>query len=195
MPMALRVLACLVLLAACSSREQARPASAPRKGRGIGQPMQETSAQDPAAADENLPESELFLKPREGEAQPEAADPTQAKPGEAAKRDLSDELKQSMAGATSCLKPRIGDQAPKSIMVSMTAVVTPTGGVGRSEASSSDLDAQEIACVRRQIESLRFMPPIDNAPLAVTATLQIDQAPAAPKPAAPAPAPAAPTTY
>jgi hypothetical protein len=124
-------------------------------------------------------------------AKPEA--PKQDEP----KRDLPAELLQQMGSAVGCLATRPSDTAPRSIEISLTALIGVTGRVSRGEARSSVLGAGELACVRARIEAASFALPLDPPPpLTIQATLRFDQASQPARPGQPAaPTPAAPRSY
>ncbi len=89
------------------------------------------------------------------------------------KRDFSAELVSILGLPSSCLKPRAASTGPSTTDLSVTAHVMPSGSVSRGEAASAQLDANELACVRRLVESVHFAQPIDNAPFSVSATVKI----------------------
>jgi hypothetical protein len=49
----------------------------------------------------------------------------------------------------------------------------PSGAVGRAEVVSGQLQPDEAVCVRMRAESVHFVPPIENAPFSVYASLSV----------------------
>jgi hypothetical protein len=96
-------------------------------------------------------------------------------------RDYSRELQTAIGSPLGCLKPRPSDRAPPEIVIHIGAHVMPSGGVGRAEVSSPQLDADEVKCVRQLAEARRLSPPIEDAPRRVDATIRLEPKPA-PKP-------------
>lgn len=86
-------------------------------------------------------------------------------------RDLSAELTRMLGGLSDCLQPRAPDKAA-TMLVSVTVYVTSSGAVSRAEVNGSQLQDDERGCLRRRAEAVRFKP-IDNAPLAAHASLQL----------------------
>jgi hypothetical protein len=154
------------------------------RARGVAAPNAEALVAEPARAPVDILPPGPAIAPL-----PSAPSADKAKP-DAGKRDFGGELSAAVSGAAQCLQPRTTDDAPKQIIVSLQAVVTPSGAVSRGDASGGGLGAEELACIRRMVEGVHFAPPIENAPFSVNGTVKLQQQPA-PK-AAPTEAPAEP---
>lgn len=111
---------------------------------------------------------------------PSAADPNApAAPEQATEkpvRSLPRELETMLGSPASCLVPRAAGSG--AVQISLSATIMPSGAVSRSEASAAGLTPDELKCLRGRIEALRFAQPIEGAPLTVTGSLTLEQAPA-----------------
>jgi hypothetical protein len=195
----LLVLACALLWsAACSRHHRVEAGPPPEPLPAAANPAQaapQPAAEPPIAAQPWQPSAPDQAAQRANDlAQDQAHGQPQAEPdpgaAEADKppRDFSAELGQMMAGAASCLSPRSPEQPYGPLYLDLTAHVMPGGGVSRGEVSGGELQGEEGACVQRMLEAAHFAPPIENAPLAVHATLRLDPPIAKaspPQPAAP----------
>ena len=74
-----------------------------------------------------------------------------------------------------CLTPRPANEAPARVRIGLTASVMPSGAVGRGEVSAPGLSPSEIDCVRKRVESVRFAPPIENAPFTVNGSITLNR--------------------
>lgn len=104
-----------------------------------------------------------------------AAEPNKAKNEPAAepekKRDYEAELTTAVGTPTDCLKPREGPDSPSEIRVELEAHFLETGAMSRGYARSSQLDPEELTCLRSRLEAVRLQSPIEEAPRTVHATL------------------------
>lgn len=190
-----------LLLAAACSRKPAEPEparAAPTRGLGRAEPPSTAPAPPPEQPPppfqfpSSTPPPTNEPKPidpnaiaAEGEAQAEAEGPPP--------RDYSSELKALIGSPSGCLKERVGATAPREISVTVEAVVMETGLISRAYARSSELDDEELACIRARLGSARMGPDVEQAPRSVTTTLTmvLQPAPARPAPAEPGSAQAA----
>jgi hypothetical protein len=99
--------------------------------------------------------------------------PSEAASPDAGKRDYGAELRAAVGDPSGCLTARTGADIPKAISIEVEAYVMAAGNVSRGYARSPQLVAEELECIRKRIEPLRFRPPIDDAPRAVRATLTL----------------------
>ncbi len=188
----------LLCCAACSRQHPAEAGPPPAPAPAAANPAlaaPQPAAEPPIAAQPWQPiPSDQAVQRANDVAQDEAHGHPQAEPdpgaAEADKppRDLSAELGQMMAGAASCLSPRSPEQPYGPLYLDLTAHVMPGGSVSRGEVGGGELQGEEGACVQRMLEAAHFAPPIENAPLAVHATLKLDPPIAKaspPQPAAP----------
>jgi hypothetical protein len=155
------------LLLGCGSDASEQPAVLGRP-RGVvpsriaRQPEPTASPEQPASpqpATEPWPEQEP-----EAPAKPE-------KPVEPEKRDYGAELLAALGSPTDCLKPRQGPDSPPEIKVELEAYLLETGTMSRGYARSSELDPDELKCIRSKLESRSLKGPIEQAPRAVHASL------------------------
>jgi len=129
------------------------------------------STDPPPAKSPAQPTPEPFRWLEESEAAKTDA-PSEALP-DAGKRDYGAELRAAVGDPSSCLDARIGADVPSEISIEIEAFVMAAGNVSRGYARSRQLAAEELECIRKRIEPLRFRPPIDDAPRAVRATLRL----------------------
>jgi hypothetical protein len=87
-------------------------------------------------------------------------------------RDFRAELERMLGDVGSCVKPRGRDHATM-INIAVTAHVMPGGAVPHGEVSASELQREELACIKQRLESLRFAAPIENAPFTVEGSLNV----------------------
>ena len=157
--------AALLELAACS-RDKPPDEPPPDLGRGL-RAEEAPAAQAPV---EPSPEpAKPFVFPDDpapaaaanpgAEAQPEGNEQQGPPP-----RDYSGELKGLVGSPSGCLKPRVGARAPREITVTVDAVVMESGMISRAYARSSDLDDEELACIRARLGSARMQPAVEAAP-------------------------------
>jgi hypothetical protein len=125
-------------------------------------------------APERLPGPPVARPPRP---EPTAA-PAATADDEPPPRDYAAELLQALGSPIDCLRPRKGEAAPPALRIDVEAHVMPSGGVGRALARCPDLDAGELACIRRRAEGLRLQAPIEGAPRQVDATIHLTRKPA-----------------
>jgi pyruvate dehydrogenase E2 component (dihydrolipoamide acetyltransferase) len=177
--------AALLELAACS-RDKPPDASPPELGRGL-RGEETTTAQAPA---EPAPEpAKPFVFP--DDPPPPAANPvapaepeSPTAPEGPPPRDYAGELKGLVGSPSGCLKPRAGARAPREIMVTVEAIVMESGMISRAYARSSDLDDEELACIRARLGSARMQPEVEAAPRSVSTTVSLVLQPGAAPPAA-----------
>lgn len=175
---ALFVLVSLVLNACSRKRPEEEPAPAPSRGL---RPAEERP--EPAAAPQQ-PAPQPFQFPPDNTPAPAAAPAAEDQPAAAAPegpppRDYSGELKSLVGSPSGCLKPRVGAQAPREIMVTVEAVVMESGMVSRAYARAADLDDDELSCIRARLGSARMSGGVENAPRTVTTTVSMVLQPAA----------------
>jgi hypothetical protein len=91
-------------------------------------------------------------------------------------RSLQRELETMLGSPASCLAPRAAGSG--AIQISLSATIVPSGAVSRGEVSAAGLGPEELKCLRGRVEALRFAEPIEGAPLTVTGSLTLEQAPA-----------------
>jgi len=187
------VCAAVLELAACSRDKPPDEAPAADLGRGLHgkttPPPAAAAPTEPAPAPAPTP----FVFP--DDAPPAAAKPAAATPEGAAApdgpppRDYSGELKGLVGSPGGCLKPRVGARSPREITVTVEAVVMETGMISRAYARSSELDDEELACIRARLASARMKPAVEQAPRSVSTTVSLILQPGAAQPAAAAPPP------
>ena len=166
------------LSTACTDDEE--PASTNVRKRGVQlapappstpapQPLPEQPTAPPALPNEAPPD-----EPREEAATLPAE---QAAPDDPEKppRNMSAELESMIGSPASCLAPRPANEAPSQVSISLGASVMPSGAVGRGEVSAPGLSPTELDCVRKRLESVRFAPPIENAPFTVNASITLNR--------------------
>jgi len=180
MARALATMLCTALLACSSKPEAPVTQDSSRNRRGIHNP--ERSAEDnapeqPTAKPRARPMPVRALAP--SKAEPEAPSQEEAQE-EVPERDLGKELVAAVGSPATCMEPRQSGSAPPEVSVSLEAVVTENGIVTRSDARSSQLNANELACIKARLSSTRLRAPIDAAPrtVAATVTLKLSAAPA-----------------
>lgn len=165
-----------LLAPACSAGSDPDAPSRRRRGILSGPPVAAPEAR-PAAAPPPLAPTPPPPRPPPPPAAPAAAPAEEPEP-----RDYAAELLQGLGSPIDCLAPRAGSVAPPKLRIDFDAYVMPSGGVGRAYARSADLEASELACLRRRVEGLRLAPPIEGAPREVHASLQLELKPAEAKP-------------
>lgn len=182
----------LPLMAACGKRDPV--ANTPLRERGVapntpGSSLgtQESGSQLPARMEPQLAEITATDQPPETTTAEEAAPDAP----EHAPRNLQTELETLLGSPVDCLKERPASGAPGQLDISLSANVMPSGAVGRGEVSAPGLAADEVACIRARVESLRFAQPIENAPVSVNGSVTLTPRIAAAVPAAAAVANAA----
>ncbi|HMI94396.1 MAG TPA: hypothetical protein VK509_23650 [Polyangiales bacterium] len=186
------VCAALLELNACSRDKP--PDEAPPADLGRGLRGKEATTAPPAAPTEPAPaQHNPFQFP--DDSPPSAAQPAAAAPEGAAAvdgpppRDYSGELKGLVGSPGGCLKPRVGARAPREITVTVEAVVMETGMISRAYARSSELDDEELACIRARLATARMQPAVEEAPRSVSTSVSLILQPGT---AAPAVAPSPP---
>jgi hypothetical protein len=170
---ALRLGLLLLLCGACS-RRHVQPIAAPpvptdqRAQVKAPEPVQPASPPSPAQAapwTQTVSSAVVAAPP-----QPAKENTEEEKPP----RDLAAELQAMMAQASACLESRVAGEGPTGTELAVTAHIMPSGAVRHGDASGSGLKPQELACVKRQVESLHFAPPIENAPTSVSAARKLE---------------------
>jgi hypothetical protein len=158
--------AALCCLLACGSKSDSTAPASPVRMRGAypdnaAQPNQPAPAPTaPAVAQAPQPV--------------QAPEPQPDKPAEAPeKRDYSAELLSAVGSPVDCLKPRDSADAPPEIRIDLEAHVLDTGSISRGYARSSQLERQELDCVRTRLEGAHLRGPIEEAPRTVSSTLSI----------------------
>jgi hypothetical protein len=160
------ILLAIALLLGCASDKQTdAPNKAPRGARNNIPIEEEGSAQRPTTPLE--PWDPYGNKQEQQAPKPEAA---KAKEDD---RDYRAELLSAIGSPAGCLKSRVGPDAPSEILISVEASVVETGVVTRAYASSSQLDDDELECVKGRLQALRLRAPIPNAPRSISATLEL----------------------
>jgi hypothetical protein len=166
---------------ACSS--DAPSASLRQRGVQLGPATAVTApqrAEPPRFEEPQRAESEPGGAQRAAEQPPSAADPNVAGAVEAPdkpQRSLQRELETMLGSPASCLQPRAAVNGASKLQISLSASIMPSGAVSRAEASGAGLHPDELKCLRDRIESLRFAEPIEGAPLTVTGSVTLEQAP------------------
>lgn len=154
------------------------PDAPPHRPRGVRHGPPVAASERPPAPPPPPEETSVPPPPR-----PEPPAAPAAVPAEPPKaRDYSAELLQALGNPLDCLAPRKGTAAPPKLQIDFDAYVMPSGGVGRAYARATDLDASELDCLRRRVEALRLTPPIEDAPRAVHASVQLTLKPAETQP-------------
>jgi hypothetical protein len=87
-------------------------------------------------------------------------------------RDFSTELRRMLGDLGSCVQARAPEKAG-AINISVTAHVMPSGAAPYSEVDASQLEAEELKCVKARVEGVHFAPPIKDAPFTVQASVQV----------------------
>jgi hypothetical protein len=169
----------LGLAAACGSEASPdAPAKKSQRGAFVSQ----------EAPKEGAPAPEVLTRKKEVEENPAAPAKKVEKPEEKPKeRDFPAELSAALGGAAGCVQARPSKSGPQEISISVDAHVTANGIVSRAYARSSQLEAGELECVRKQAGALRLQGPIDDAPRMITTTLTLKMKPPPAPPAAAAP--------
>jgi hypothetical protein len=155
----------------CSRHPKAEPPTPaapaqPERPRGLpppAQPNAAAAAPDPYAQASTTPSANPDTPAAARAAA--AAEPTDSNQQ---KRDYSAELERMLAGGGACVQPRASTQS-----ITVTTYLTAGGGVSRADIDGFGLEQAERACLRSRAEALHFAAPLDNAPAAVSATLQI----------------------
>jgi hypothetical protein len=106
--------------------------------------------------------------------------PKNSEEDKAEKRDLGAELQTALGSPVGCLETRPANEAPERIVISVNAQVMGSGRVSRANVASSALNPGELECIRKRAESTRLAGPIDDAPLAVTTSIELTQQKPAP---------------
>lgn len=172
-------IALCTLATACGDEPAART---PRK-RGVQLPPEPPPA--PARPDPQAPTAVPMLPneaPSDWNAEPSKNQPEretltadEAAPDEPEKapRNFSSELASMIGSPVNCLAPRTAKEAPAEVRITLSASVMPSGTVSRGEVSAPDLSTSELECVKKRLESLRFAPPIENAPFTVNGSITL----------------------
>ena len=186
----------LLVLSACGDNDEPSGGEPPPvRGRSVqAAPAENRKSPNNAQARKATQENELNAELAKEAAEIEAARKRLAQeandaPGRAAtneqakppKRDFARELNQAIGSPLTCLRSRTAKGAAQNIHIAVTAVVMGSGAVSRADVSSATLDETERACVKRAAERARIRGPIDAAPLHISTTFTLEQAPT-PKP-------------
>jgi hypothetical protein len=186
---------CALCLLGCGEEE-----AAPRPSTRGRPPSVDPPPAPPAPAPAPQPPKPAFTEPFPFEQPTPAAAPTAAaKPSTqpVKERVYGAELLAQLSGSQSCVQPRpTTETLPVEAVVDIEAHVLESGIVSRGYARSSYLNADELKCIERRVESARLPGDVKEAPRRVDTQIKLSfpRAPApAPAPGAPgAPAPAAP---
>lgn len=164
----------------CGNDEDEAP-SPPPPGRGMP-PAPETEVED---EDEEEAEPEQAPDPfAEPIAQPEPFpeeipkyEPTIDEEALAAEqpepRKYDEELAKAVGSPVDCMKPRPAEGAPEEVGVDLEAYVLETGYVSRGSARSSFLDADELKCIQKRVESTRLPGGVEEAPRRITTRVSL----------------------
>jgi hypothetical protein len=164
----MKVVLCVCAVALIACWDEVEPQTRPR-GPGITTPA---SPSQPEESDEDR-EADPFAAPIERQpAAPEAADAPAEE--EEPERDYAAELRDAVGSPASCLKPRIAEDAPDHITISVEATVMNGGNISRSYVTSTGLDAEELECVQRQVSSKRLPSEVEDAPRSVVTSIELE---------------------
>jgi hypothetical protein len=163
-------LLCAIWLA-CGSEGGGEEVRNPAR-RGRTHPVDVETAPAASGARNDKPAAD---KPEPGTEEPAARE--EAKPEEEEEkvvRDLDAELQEAFGSPLGCLKQRLaGTDAPTAISISLEVNVLENGMVTRSEASSAQLDDEEMRCVRQRLSALRLRAPVEDAPRSARTTVEL----------------------
>ena len=189
--------ACGALVVALTACGDSRPSDEPPPPRRGAARLESTAAPSkPSARSEIVQPAEAPVEPAQEEPSAPAvnaeAEPEAEKPKE---RDYAAELLEAIGAPTACLAPRVGGAAPKELSIGLEVQVIELGRVTRAYARSPQLTEDELTCVRKRLEGVRFRAPVESAPRSVSATLRFElKAAAQPDAAIAAPAPTTPAS-
>lgn len=164
-------LACALL--GCSSRREELP-SRPKPVRGVAQLAAEPARPTPEPLD---PSSTLLRSPDDRIAPANHAAPAapSGEQADAGTRDFPAELVKAFGDPASCLSPRPSTNGPSVLLIALSTQVMPSGAVGHSEVSGAGLDPQELVCLRRRLDAVRFSQPILHAPFPVRGSVSLNR--------------------
>jgi hypothetical protein len=164
----LSALTCAAPALGCDDGSADAPNKAPRGAMGHHEAA-ETPAPAETARAQGSPATQAAQAAQAMEPAPVAAPQQNAVPAPAPEqepeRDLNAELQAAFGSPASCIKPRLDSEAaPSAIRVDLEAHLVQSGLVSRGYARSSQLDAEELACLEKRLGALRLRGPIEGAP-------------------------------
>lgn len=176
----------LGLLAACGGDEEAGPSTshprgpagvtgsvpaAPPTELGVARTHHDIDTLDhavlhPTSPGGALPSTPLGTDPGEGSSTTSAAEP--------AERNLGDELRAAIGSPESCIDLATARTLHGHLSISVSATVTPAGGVTRASASGGSLPESVLSCVQARALAARIAAPVEGAPRTISTSLSFD---------------------